>query len=66
MSDHLHSPINCLNWAPAFIPMTTSAIMCDGKVDTLPNFMFVYRKVMITEVQDPVIARMVENLRVSI
>lgn len=58
---NLQSPVNCLGWTPASIPLATSAIMCDGKLDTLPDTMIAYRSVIATEVRDVAIGPMIGN-----
>lgn len=58
---NLQSPVNCLGWTPASIPLVTSAIICDGKLDTLPDPMLAYRSVISTEVRDVAIGPMIGN-----
>jgi predicted nucleic acid binding AN1-type Zn finger protein len=58
---NLQTPVNCLSWTPASIPLLTNATICDGKIDTLPDPMVCLRSVIATEVRDVAIGPMIGN-----
>jgi len=48
---NLQTPINCLGWTPASIPLLTHATIVDGKIDTLPDSMIALRSIVTTEIR---------------
>jgi hypothetical protein len=58
---NLQTPINCLGWTPASVPLLTNATIVDGKIDSLPDPLIALRSVIATEVRDVALGPLIGN-----
>jgi hypothetical protein len=48
---NLQTPLNCMGWTPASIPLLTNASICDGQVESLPDASLGLRSLIATEIR---------------
>jgi len=59
---NLQTPVNCMSWTPASIPLMTSATICDGKIDTMPDTSIALRSIIATEVRGVDMSAMIATI----
>lgn len=59
---NLQTPLNCMGWTPASIPLLTNATITEGQIESLPDTTLGLRSLIATEVRDNSLSMMIRGV----
>jgi len=59
---NLQTPLNCMGWTPASIPLLTNATITDGQIESLPDQTLGLRSIIATEIRGDSISMLIRGV----
>ena len=59
---NLQTPLNCMGWTPASIPLLTNATITDGQIESLPDQTLGLRSIIATEIRGDSVSMLIRGV----
>ena len=59
---NLQTPLNCMGWTPASIPLLTNATITDGQIESLPDPTLGLRSIIATEIRGDSVSMLIRGV----